>query len=96
MTLSYQYVVELTYYLCSLIAVTTATAIIVECGPLADPIGGKVILPTSSTVNSVATYNCDRDRTLFGSATRTCQTDRTWSGEEPECITPGIIIIMYY
>ena len=36
--------------------------------------------------DSVATYYCDKDYALVGTATRTCEGDSGWSGTEPECI----------
>ena len=34
----------------------------------------------------MATYYCDKDYALVGTATRTCEGDSGWSGTEPECI----------
>ena len=37
-------------------------------------------------VGSVATHSCDHGYVLNGSSTRTCQSDRSWSGAAPVCI----------
>ena len=34
---------------------------------------------------TVATYMCDGGFTLFGNAIRSCQSDGTWTGDEPSC-----------
>ena len=40
---------------------------------------------TTTTFNSTAIYSCDTGYTLNGGSTRTCQSDRTWSGSAPTC-----------
>ena len=37
------------------------------------------------TVNTVATYTCNRGYTLNGDTTRTCGSDGMWSGSPPVC-----------
>jgi hypothetical protein len=57
----------------------------IDCGTLEQPVGGSVT-PLSSTLSSVATYNCTSGYILSGNRTRQCQPDGTWSGEMPQCI----------
>ena len=40
---------------------------------------------TGTTLGSVATYDCNRGYRMFGSHRRTCQSNRFWSGQAPEC-----------
>ena len=57
---------------------------IVTCDDLSDPDNGVVDQP-SDAVGSTATYSCDEEYELNGEATRTCQDNGEWSGEEPTC-----------
>ena len=41
--------------------------------------------PDSRPVDTVATYTCDTGYTLNGDSTRTCRSDRLWSGSAPTC-----------
>ena len=50
---------------------------------LESPMNGNVTFDTE--FNSQATYTCDPEFDLVGNDTRTCQADRSWSGEEPIC-----------
>ena len=47
---------------------------------------GSIILSDSTTLNSVARFQCDSNFELFGDATRTCQL-AGWSGSNPSCGT---------
>ncbi len=47
----------------------------------------------SRSVGTVATYTCDTGYTLNGGTTRTCGSDRVWSGSSPVC--QGIYMKLY-
>lgn len=49
-------------------------------------IGNGQACYNSSTLGSVATYQCDQSYILSASLQRTCQCDGTWDGTAPECI----------
>ena len=36
---------------------------------------------------SVANYSCDQGFVLCGAKSRTCQSNETWSGSPPECLS---------
>ncbi len=55
-----------------------------SCDPLRDIRNGRVLF-TGTTVDSTATYSCNKGYILVGEQTRTCQYDGQWSGEEPVC-----------
>ena len=57
----------------------------VECPVLTDPLNGSVFF-TTTTFNSVATYECDDGFILSGSEQRTCLETGQWSGEDPTCV----------
>ena len=56
----------------------------INCGDPGTPTNGQRSL-SSTTYNSVVTYTCDVGYTLQGSNSRTCQSDRQWSGSVPQC-----------
>lgn len=55
-----------------------------ECPTLPAPANGDVSL-TDVTVGSTAAYSCDIGFELVGNSRRVCQSDGTWSGEDPIC-----------
>ncbi len=57
----------------------------ITCGALSGPSNGMVDVSNSGLYPSVATYACNGGYDLFGSSTRTCQTDGSWSGTAPTC-----------
>ena len=57
---------------------------LVDCGLVTAPTNGVVIL-SSTTYPSVATYGCSTGYQLSGQNTQTCQADGTWSGNKPTC-----------
>ena len=62
----------------------------VDCGSnLPNPANGDVHVVTT-TLGSLAKYNCTDQFILVGHDTRICQADGTWSGQIPSCVT-GII-----
>ena len=58
--------------------------IAVMCSELPDITNGGVTW-TGLNPEDTATYTCDSGYVLDGLATQDCQTDGTWSGEEPSC-----------
>lgn len=54
------------------------------CPLLFAPRRGQVSV-SGRSINSTATYSCDKGRSLSGNRTRTCQSDGTWSGRKPSC-----------
>lgn len=60
-----------------------------QCPIPSDPDFGKAIF-TSTSYNSVVSYECRYGHSLVGQATRRCGPDKRWIGEEPFC--RGIII----
>ncbi|HJL19970.1 MAG TPA: hypothetical protein RMH99_30175 [Sandaracinaceae bacterium LLY-WYZ-13_1] len=64
---------------------STPMCLIGDCGPLVSPENGTVTA-SSTTVGADATYACDTGYDLVGDATRTCQTDGSWSGSAPTCV----------
>ena len=69
-----------------LICHITVMVIPSDCTILGNIENGKVDLSDGHWEDSVATYYCDKDYALVGTATRTCEGDSGWSGTEPECI----------
>lgn len=58
--------------------------IVADCGPLANPSNGMVLL-TSTVFDSVATYNCSVGFELSNEDSRTCGADEEWTEEAPLC-----------
>ncbi|KAH3889331.1 hypothetical protein DPMN_013385 [Dreissena polymorpha] len=55
------------------------------CSVLSNPSNGKVDLSNGTKYQSTAVYTCNSGFLLSGSASRTCQADKTWSSSEPIC-----------
>ena len=62
----------------------TTTEAPVSCGTLTDPPNGEVDY-SSTAEGSVAMYTCDPDYPLVGSDMRVCQSNGTWTSDEPRC-----------
>ena len=67
----------------------------VDCGSLPNPANGQVIL-TTTTVGSIAIYDCNEGFGLLGTSTRTCQPNGNWSDEAPTCEREHWIILPMY
>jgi sushi, von Willebrand factor type A, EGF and pentraxin domain-containing protein 1 len=63
---------------------TQPTCVVANCPALSGPVGGTVVA-TTLTYGAVASYACDSGYTLAGAATRTCQSDGSWSELAPTC-----------
>ena len=57
------------------------------CDDLTLPNGAVIYNPstTSKLEGTVASFSCNTGYTLSSTATRTCQSDRQWSGSTPVC-----------
>ena len=63
----------------------THTNIGIDCGLLPDIANGKVAIAPDTRLGSTATYSCNAGFNLVGAATRQCQANGEWSGQEPSC-----------
>ena len=59
---------------------------VINCGPLTDPDDGQVNTSNGTTFGRIATYTCYRK-----SGSRTCETNGTWTLEEPNCQGSNLI-----
>ena len=59
---------------------------VVDCGNLTDPVNGNVMV-SGTLEGDTAEYSCTEGYELNENATRTCESNGTWSGEEPTCIS---------
>ena len=75
---------------------TAAPSCVVDCGVLANPTNGTVTESPNTLLNGVATYVCNANATMTGSATRTCQA-AGWSGSAPTCtVVPTYCDVVYH
>lgn len=63
---------------------TVLLFIAVDCGPLDDPVYGRVTI-SGTVVYSTATYTCNRGFGLVGVNQRVCQPSGAWSDIPPTC-----------
>lgn len=56
----------------------------VQCPQPLDVENGRVV-SSSSTYGSLASYECINGFRLVGPATRKCEADKQWEGEQPFC-----------
>jgi len=56
----------------------------VDCGPPESPYNGNAVF-TSTSYNSVVSYECKYGYLLSGEPTRRCGADGKWSGTTPIC-----------
>jgi len=66
----------------------------VSCPPLSAPDNGMIDC-TGNVFEDTCTFSCDDNYDLVGSETRTCQSDRTWSGTEATCTLGDICKPIY-
>ncbi|KAL0277452.1 UNVERIFIED_CONTAM: hypothetical protein PYX00_004721 [Menopon gallinae] len=67
----------------------------VECPPPESPANGKAIY-TSTSYNSVVSYECKYGFTLSGLQTRRCGADKKWTGLPPQCQAPCVVPRIQY
>ncbi|XP_018896895.2 sushi, von Willebrand factor type A, EGF and pentraxin domain-containing protein 1 isoform X2 [Bemisia tabaci] len=60
------------------------TCVPVQCPEPENPVNGKAIF-TSTSYNSIVSYECRHGYTLSGNLTRRCGPDKRWSGSMPKC-----------
>ena len=59
-----------------------------DCGPLSDPVNGRVVTPNGTTFGFQASYNCNEGFFISaGSPIRSCEANGVWSGFEPTCMS---------
>lgn len=71
---------SVTVWRCFACVVVTA----VDCGPPENPFNGNAVF-TSTSYNSVVSYECKYGYILSGEPTRRCGADGKWSGTTPKC-----------
>ena len=57
----------------------------ISCGQPDSPSNGQVNTSAGTSSGDVARYSCNTGYTLNGTAERTCQANREWSGSVPTC-----------
>jgi len=60
-------------------------SVVIDCGPLSDPINGTVEFTISTILGSQAFYRCMEGFLLNGNGVRMCQENGTWTGSDPTC-----------
>ena len=83
------------YLSCYIIFITDVLCcfdLVIDCGALSTPTNG-LQTPTGSLVDDTASFSCVYGYRLEGSATRTCQTDETWTGTAPTCVRKLLFVI---
>ena len=76
-------------YYNQLIIFIAANVTALACTDLMDLVNGGITYDMETInnrpVDTVATYTCNVSYTLIGGSTRTCGSDRVWSGSDPVC-----------
>jgi len=74
------------FYVQLLFGVVFACVVVsaVDCGPPENPYNGNAVF-TSTSYNSVVSYECKYGYILSGEPTRRCGADGKWSGTTPKC-----------
>ena len=57
-----------------------------DCPMLSAVQYGTIDLSAGYWENSIATYYCQKDHAMVGTATRICESTGRWSGTEPVCL----------
>ena len=74
------------YFLCFMLFYMLYT---VTCPQLVEPLNGtmscSLLYPSMVFYEDTCNFTCDTGYALFGSNTRTCQSDGSWSGSEAIC-----------
>ncbi|MBU6161612.1 MAG: hypothetical protein KGO50_10850 [Myxococcales bacterium] len=59
---------------------------LIDCGPLPNPVNGRVSFPDGTTYGATAEYTCTAGYERLGIASRTCELDGSWAPDEaPTC-----------
>jgi len=59
--------------------------LVVDCGSLPDPVHGKKIKETKTTIGGRADFICKRGYSLIGKKRRFCQASGAWSYKPVVC-----------
>ena len=65
-----------------------------KCEELGDPNDG-VVMVSGLYQGAIATYECNPNYELQGTATRTCDTSAMWTNSEPSCTRKWIVNYKY-
>ena len=67
--------------------------VVADCGLVDAPRNGRFTAP-STTDGSIGTYSCNNRFVLCGVENVTCQSNGSWTGPPPECISKENNIIL--
>ena len=59
--------------------------IYIDCGNLTAPTDGEVSMPSGTTINKFAIYECDVGHQIAGHYVRICLGNSSWSDSAPTC-----------
>ena len=81
---------EVSHDLHCLILHNNGFCILVPCSSLIDPSNGMISCSDETpSYEDTCSFTCDTGYELTGSDTRTCQSDRSWSGSDAICSRGG-------